>query len=377
MFDKVKSQKSEGPPAARPYDGERWDATDKGTHMQQIIRTAALAACVSVAAAGIAAAQAPAAPAATDAPAKGDPAKAKAVLDAVTKAMGGDKLTSLQSFTAEGEYRQVLGEREMSGGIEMAGLMPDAFQVARQFMRPDGMAGPSMVQTIKGGDAFRSMVGGGGGGMMMRFGGGPGGPGGGPGGPGGGPGGPGGANRVDPSVMIKADLYRTLLGIMPGSPVLSALTFTHVAEAESPSGVADVIDISGPDNFRARLFVEQAEHRPLMLSYMMRQPRMMQRPANLPQFKSDEERRAYFEEMRKKFEAEPPPPLVESNVFFTDFRKVDGVTLPHKITRQVEGKVQEEWTIEKYKLNAPLKPEQFEKKAGADEGRRSGGGGGN
>ena len=86
MFDKVKSQKSEGPPAARPYDGERWDATDKGTHMQQIIRTAALAACVSVAAAGIAAAQAPAAPAATDAPAKGDPAKAKAVLDAVTKA---------------------------------------------------------------------------------------------------------------------------------------------------------------------------------------------------------------------------------------------------------------------------------------------------
>jgi hypothetical protein len=340
---------------------------------QQIIRTAALAAWASVAAAGIAMAQAPAAPGAAapaapaaQAPAKGDPVKAKAVLDAVTKAMGGDKLTALKTFTAEGEYRQVMGEREMSGGIEMAGLMPDAFQVSRQFMRPDGMAGPSMVQTIKGAEAFRDMVGGGGG-MMMRFGG-PGGPGGGPGGPGGGPG------AAGPSVMIKADLYRTLLGIMPGSPVLSALTFTHIAEAESPNGIADVLEISGPDNFRARLFVEQAEHRPLMLSYMMRQPRMMTRPANLPEFKTDEERRAYFEEMRRKFEAEPPPPLVESNVFFTDFRKVDGVTLPHKITRQVEGKVQEEWTIEKYKLNAPLKPEQFEKKANADEGRRSGGG---
>lgn len=163
--------------------------------------------------------------------------------------------------------------------------------------------------------------------------------------------------------MIKAELYRTLLGILPGSPVLSHLTFTHVAEAEAPSGVADVIDVSGPDNFRARLFVDQAEHRPLMLSYMMRQPRMMQRPANLPQFKNDEERRAYFEEMRKKFEAEPPPPLVEAHVFYSDYRKVDGVLLPHRITRQVEGKVQEEWTIDKYKLNASLKADQFQKKS--------------
>ena len=162
--------------------------------------------------------------------------------------------------------------------------------------------------------------------------------------------------------MIKADLYRTLLGIMPNSPVLSALTFTHVAEAEAPNGVADVIDVSGPDNFRARLFIDQKEHRPLMLSYMMRQPRMRQMTAP-PQFKNDEERRAYFEEMRKKFEAEPPPPLVEANVFYTDYRKVDGVMLPHKISRQVEGKVQEEWTIEKYKLNVPLKAEQFQKKA--------------
>ena len=148
---------------------------------------------------------------------------------------------------------------------------------------------------------------------------------------------------------------------MASSPLLSALTSTHVAEAEAPNGVADVID-GRARGFKARLFVDQAEHRPLMLSYMMRQPRMRQM-TQPPQFKNDEERRAYFEEMRKKFEAEPPPPLVEANVFFTDYKKVDEIMLPHKISRQVEGKVQEEWTIEKYKLNAPIKPEQFEKKA--------------
>lgn len=327
-----------------------------------MIRTAAIAAWVSVAATGMAMGQAPAEPAAQAAPAKGDPAKAQAVLAAMAKAMGGDKLTGLKSFTAEGESRRVFGDREMTGGIELAGLLPDAFQVVQVMTRPDGMAGPRVSQTINGTEAFRDMTGmGGGGGFMMRMGpGGPGGPGGAPGAPG--AGGPGGGNRQDPSIGIKAELYRTLLGIMPSSPVLSALTFTHVAEAEAPNGVADVIDVSGPDGFRARLFVDQAEHRPLMLSYMMRQPRMRQMTAP-PQFKNDEERRAYFEEQRKKFEAEPPPPLVEANVFYTDFKKVDGVMLPHKISRQVEGKVQEEWTIEKYKLNAPIKPEQFQKKA--------------
>ena len=321
-----------------------------------------MAAWVGVAATGVATAQAPAAPAAQAAPAKGDPAKAQAVLAAVTKAMGGDKVTNLKSFTAAGEYRRVFGEREMTGGLELAGLLPDAFQVATDIQLPNGMAGPRITQTLKGAEAFRDTTGGGGGGFMMRFGG-PGGPGGGPGAPSApGAGGPGGPNRQDPSIGIKAELYRTLLGIMPSSPLLSALTFTHVAEAEAPSGTADVIDVTGPDNFRARLFVDQAEHRPLMLSYMMRQPRMMQRTPP-PQFKNDDERRAYFEEMRKKMEAEPPPPLVEANVFYGDYKKVDGVMLPHTITRQVEGKVQEQWTIEKYKLNAPIKAEQFQKKA--------------
>lgn len=329
---------------------------------QQMFRIVAMAGWMAVVATSPALAQAPAAsePAAQDAPAKGDPAKAQAVLAAMTAAMGGDKLTGLKSFTAEGEARRMMGEREITGGIELAGLLPDSFQVVQVMMRPDGMAGPRVSQTIKGTDAYRDMTGmGGGGGFMMRMGG-PGGPG----GPGGAPGagGPGGGPRQDPAIGIKAELYRTLLGIMPSSPLLTALTFTHIAEAEAPNGVADVIDVAGPDGFRARLFVDQAAHRPLMLSYMMRQPRVRQMTPP-PQFKTDEERRAYFEEMRKKFEAEPPPPMVEANVFYSDYKKVDGVMLPHKISRQVEGKVQEEWTIEKYKLNAPLKAEQFQKKA--------------
>ena len=168
---------------------------------------------------------------------------------------------------------------------------------------------------------------------------------------------------MDPAIGIRAEMYRTLLGILPGSTMLPGLTYTHVAEAEAPNGVADVIDVTGPDNFRARLFVDQKKHRPLMVSFTTRQPRQRQFTPPPDSLKTQEERRAYIEEMRKKMEAEPPPPMVEANLFFADYQKVDGVLLPHKITRQVEGQVQEVWTIDKYKLNVALTPEQFQKKS--------------
>jgi len=41
---------------------------------------------------------------------------------------------------------------------------------------------------------------------------------------------------------------------------------------------------------------------------------------------------------------------------------VDGVLLPHLISQSVNGNVSEEFTIEKYKLNSPLKAADFEKK---------------
>jgi len=225
--------------------------------------------------------------------------------------------------------------------------------------------------TMNGDDAFREASGGGGG-MFMRFGG-PGGgdgPGGrGPGGPGGAvmvqggpgtPGGPGG-QRVDPAAQIRTEMYRLLLGVLPGNPALSRLSYTWVARAEAPSGAADVLDVTGPDNFTARLFIDEATRLPLMVTFQQRQ--MMQRMQPPAELKTQEERRAWFEEQRAKMAAAGPPPMVEAQLFFGDYRDVNGVTLPHRITRQVNGEVQEQLTIEKYKVNPSLKAAQFQKKS--------------
>ncbi len=294
-------------------------------------------------------------------------ARAHAVLAEVTEALGGAKAAALERFSAEGEFRRTFGEREISGAVELYAMLPDAFQQVTVMERPDGMPGMRMTVTMNGEDAFRDQSGGGG---FMRFGpGGPGGPGGGPGGPGvgvtmgGGPGGgPGGrGERLDPAVQIRSEMYRLLLGILPGNPALSKLTYTWVARAESPTGAADVIDVAGPDNFQARLFIDESTRLPLMLSFQQRQP--MQRMAPPADLKTQEERRAWFEEQRAKMAAAGPPPMVDARVFFADYKAVNGVTFPHRITRQVDGQVQEQITIEKYKVNPSLKATQFKKKS--------------
>jgi hypothetical protein len=57
-----------------------------------------------------------------------------------------------------------------------------------------------------------------------------------------------------------------------------------------------------------------------------------------------------------------PPQLVENQLFFADHKKVDGVMLPHRFTRSVDGKPMEEIEIKKYKANPTLDPQMFEKK---------------
>ena len=57
--------------------------------------------------------------------------------------------------------------------------------------------------------------------------------------------------------------------------------------------------------------------------------------------------------------APPAPELVDINMFFDDYKSVDGVMLPHHITRSVDGKTNEEWTIKSFRLNPALAPDTF------------------
>jgi len=292
--------------------------------------------------------------------------QAKDVLAQVTKALGGEnKVTAVKTLSAEGTYRRIFGENEMSGDLELYFSLPDRFQRIEQMTMPTGMPGPRIATTFNGTEGWMGPLGPVPGGMMMRFGpGGPGGPGGGPGGAPGGPGGPGGGRNFDPTARVRAEYWRTALALLPGSAATSGLAFSYVGKAESPDGQAEVVEAKGEGDFTARLFVDASSHLPVMITYTApdnsRMMRMARGPANANE--TEEQRRARFEEERKRREAEGPPPMVEYSWFLAEYKKVDGVQLPHRFTLQVGDKPSQEWEIKKFKINPPIDAEQFKKK---------------
>ena len=57
-----------------------------------------------------------------------------------------------------------------------------------------------------------------------------------------------------------------------------------------------------------------------------------------------------------------PPPMGTYAMSLSDYKKVDGIMLPHKIETSLDGEPNEEWTIEKYKVNPQVKADVWEKK---------------
>ncbi len=70
------------------------------------------------------------------------------------------------------------------------------------------------------------------------------------------------------------------------------------------------------------------------------------------------EQREEIEKQMKEAEATPPK-LVEYRLFFSEYRKVDGVSLPHRIARGLGAKTTEEWEITSYKVNPSFKADRF------------------
>ena len=62
--------------------------------------------------------------------------------------------------------------------------------------------------------------------------------------------------------------------------------------------------------------------------------------------------------------ADPAAPTQEIAVqlYFADYRPVDGILFPFQIVKAVNGVPVDEWKLEKFKLNPDLKAKLFEKK---------------
>ena len=282
------------------------------------------------------------------------------VIGQVKTALGGDKLTAVKAVSAEGPFRRTMGQRDMEGTITLTIARPDKIRRSEEMSMAGTVGGPTIerVSAFDGSQAWEDVQNRGGMGgnvqMVLR-------------GPGG-PGGPGGALTPEQieeqrTRRMKAELQRWTVALFADS----AQPFTDAGVAESPDGKADVLETKDAAGRSVRLFVDAQTHLPLMVQYQEIRPRFMMAggpggPGRGPgagpgggQRLSEEEMQRRVEEMRKQG---PPQPSAFS-MHLSDYKKVDGVMLPHKVGISIEGEPNEEWTIEKFKVNPSIKAESF------------------
>jgi len=287
------------------------------------------------------------------APAAFADARADEILKQARKAIGGEEqLQKIQGLHVNGQYRRVFGDRQLGGDREISIELPNKYLV-EDAMNAGGLA-TSMINTrgLNGDRAWNGNSGGGGG-MIIRM------------------GGPGGPNASPEQIeaglrrIYNAEFSRYLLAMILTPPPALAMSYTYAGDSDVEDIQAEVVNVSGPDNFAMRIFFDKKSHLPLLLSYRGPKPRIMTmtRQANGTSRSVDDVKRAR-EEAEKKLGAEAPSAAPEEVDFFirlTDHKKVGGLTLPHKFTFLTENEVSEEFEISKYQLNPQFKAGLFEK----------------
>jgi hypothetical protein len=162
------------------------------------------------------------------------------------------------------------------------------------------------------------------------------------------------------TVAQKKDFARLTLGMFGSSYAGFPVEFSYGGEAEAADGKAYVVDVKGAEDFTARLFVDAKTNLPLMLSWMALEPLVMQQNISRGGG-SPPDRAKMMEEMAAAQKAaEANRKMVEHRVYYSNFRTVNGLKLPHTLQRSVAGKPTEEMTFDAIKVNPKIDSKKFE-----------------
>ena len=275
-----------------------------------------------------------------------DAAKGASLLAEARKAIGGeDRLQAVKTLDVRGDFRRAAGQTSIDGQLQIRIERPDKLRRDEDLSPPGG--GPAIIRTevLNGSTVWNENSGG----NMFVFGRGGREGGGGRGGAG------GGRANIDPAQLEDAqrrarqiELTRYLLVwlLTTDGPA------TWVATAESPDGKADVLEIAPGSGPAMRLFLDQATHMPLMITWQGVAPQLVLAG-----------RRGGRGGRGDGTEPGPPPrqdaPPATLQITLGDYKAVNGIRLPHLITRGVNDMTTEEWTIDSYRINSSFRSDVF------------------
>jgi hypothetical protein len=316
-----------------------------------------------------------------------DTAKGAALMAEARKAVGGeDKLAAVKRLQVKGEMRRGQGNLTLDGDSEVFFELPDKFRRNESLSLGPGGPGIERVEVLNGTDVWDENSGGG-----FRGGNFGGGGGGGRGGDfggfrGGGRGDLGallgggndqgrGGQGIDPERLKEAQLRtrrtevaRLLLAVLltTDSPV------AWIGTAESPEGKADVLEVKNADGQATRLFLDVTTHMPLMMTWS---------GGGRGGFRGGQGRGGDFGQggAARGGDGAPPagatPDAIQGRraraggggapstleMHLSEYKVVNGLKLPHLITRGTNGETAEEWVIKSYRINPTFKGNTFTK----------------
>lgn len=280
-----------------------------------------------------------------------DAAKGAALLAEARRALGGEeRLRSVKTLDARGDFKRAAGQFTMGGELQIRIELPDKLRRDEDLSPPGG--GPSVVRTeVLNGTAVWEDNGGRAA-FVTRFGRGAGGRAGSDG---------GGRAAADPAQLEEmqrrarqADLARLavawLLAVDGG--------VTWVGSAEAPDGKADVLEITPAAGPVLRLFLDASTHVPLMMTWRGIAPQMVfaarrggrgARGDGAPQ------------DGPPRPDGPRPDRPAEATLRMTlgDYKTVNGIRLPHLITRGVNDTTVEEWVVESYRISPSFRGDVF------------------
>jgi hypothetical protein len=271
-----------------------------------------------------------------------DANKGAALLLEARRALGGEeKLRAIRALDVRGDFKRAAGQITLAGELQVRLELPDKLRRDEDLNLPGGGVAVARTEVLNGSTVWED---GSGGTLIGRLGRGA-----------RGAGGPrGGPAAIDPAQVEEAQRRARQIEL---SRFLLAWLLTvdgeasWIATAESPDGKADVIEITPANGPVTRLFLDQTTHLPLMVSWQGVAPQLLARARGA-------------QGSGTPTQAPPPQrPQQQATLQMTlaDYKTVDGVKLPHLMTRGVNDMTIEEWTIDRYDVNPSFKSDVFTK----------------
>jgi len=300
-----------------------------------------------------------------------DAARGASLLAEARKAIGGeDKVAAVKRLQVTGTFLRSTGpDQIIDGDFDVFVELPDKYR--RNELTGFAGANVDRTEVLNGTDVWDETSGGFTGGRGFPGGGGFGRGGGGGGARGGGDRGgfrgggrpPQNAGAPQPDAApptderLKEQQRRTRQAELARLALVWLLTtdgpVTWIGTAESPDGTADVLEVRPANGVPTRLFLESSTHLPLMITWQ-----------GQPSRGGDLGRRGSGQGRRGGAPAGPPsPPATQGQatleLYMSQYKSVNGITLPHLITRGTAGTTQEELRVKSFKINPTFKADTF------------------